>query len=166
MKKVFLLLVFCSLCSLTRLSAQFEGTFGMGVHAGYGATINSPGAGVHMHYYRTNNLRLAPAFTYYLERRGESMWMAETDAHYMLPVSFSASLYPIAGIHYSNWGYDAVKAGDALAGNRTSHRLGANLGIGFQHDIGYRVRANFELKYQFIRDFSQVVFMAGFGFWL
>lgn len=94
------------------------------------------------------------------------MWMAETDAHYILPVSFSASLYPIAGIHYSNWGYDAVKAGNALAESWTRHLLGANLGLGFQHDISYRVRANFELKYQFIRDFSQVFFMAGFGFWL
>ena len=45
------------------------------------------------------------------------------------------------------------------------HRPGANLGLGFNMILGYRVRANFELKYQFIKDYSQVVFMAGFGFW-
>ncbi|HBB02109.1 MAG TPA: hypothetical protein DCZ19_13710 [Porphyromonadaceae bacterium] len=166
MKKAFLISVFLGLLSLLKVSAQFEGTVGMGVHAGYGAEINSPGVGLHLHYYRTNNLRLAPSFTYFLERKGTSMWMAEADAHYILPLSLTASLYPIAGIHYSNWKYRTAGTGETVATEWRKHRPGVNLGLGFQHDISYRVRANFELKYQFIKDYSQVVFMAGFGFWL
>lgn len=153
------------LCSLTGSYAQFEGTIGIGVHAGYGAEIQRPGAGVHLHYYQTNNLRFAPSFTRYREHKGEGMWIMDADAHYLLPVSYAASLYPLAGVHYSNWRYDAEKAGDPLGKDRTRHRLGTSLGIGFQDDIGYRLRANFELKYQYIKDYSQVVFTAGFGFW-
>ncbi len=91
--------------------------------------------------------------------------MAEADAHYILPVSISASLYPIGGLLYSRWALDAAPEGESRLPAQIDHRLGLNMGLGLQHDIGYRVRANYELKYQFIRDHSQMVFMAGFGFW-
>ncbi len=125
------------------MHAQFEGTFGMGVHAGYGGEINSPGAGVHAHYYYTNTIRFAPSFSYFPARKGKGLWMTDAEAHYVFPVSYSASLYPIAGLHYSQWKYVAPK-NSALTGEEwTKHRVGANLGLGFQHDIAYRLRANF-----------------------
>ncbi|WP_294081552.1 outer membrane beta-barrel protein [Proteiniphilum sp. UBA5384] len=165
MKRIFILAFFSSLLFIQKIQAQFEGTFGLGVHAGYGAEINNLGGGIHLHFYRTNNFRFAPSFTYFLENKKENMWMTDLDAHYILPVSYSASLYPIAGLHYSHWKYDTSKRDVQTEENWTKNRLGANLGLGFQHDIGYRIRANFELKYQFIKDFSQVFFSAGIGFW-
>lgn len=166
MKKMFLLCIIFGVMPFSKVSAQFEGTIGMGIHAAYGAEINSPGAGVHLHYYHTNNVRFAPSFTYFVQRKGTGMWMAEADAHYIIPVSVTASLYPIAGVHYSNWKYRGAKTSEVVQEEWEKHRPGINLGLGFQHDIGYRIRANFELKYQFIKDYSQVFFMAGFGFWL
>ncbi len=157
MNKIVLLISFFILTSLPKALAQFEGTFGIGAHAGYGAEVNSLGAGIHIHYYRTNNLRLAPSFTTFLRTNDKSMWMIDGDVHYIIPVSFTASLYPIAGLHYSNWKFDIE--------NEVKHRPGVNLGLGFQHDIRYRLRANFELKYQYMKDYSQIFFMAGFGFW-
>lgn len=165
MKKLPLLLFLFLWLPLSRLSAQFEGTFGIGVHTAYGAAVNSVGAGAHLHYYPTNNWRLAPSFTRYLEHKGEGMWMVETDLHYLLPLNYSASLYPIAGIHYSNWSHDAGGEGELPAGVRKRDRLGASLGIGLQHDISYRVRMNYELKHQFINDYDQLSLMVGFGFW-
>lgn len=159
MKKVILLIAL-SIITLPKLFAQFEGTFGIGAHAGYATEINSLGVGAHLHYYRTNNIRFAPSFTYFIENKGTGMWMADADAHYVLPVSITASIYPLAGLHFSSWKFEVPENG-----KETVNRLGANLGLGFQHDISYRVRANFELKYQFIKDYSQVAFMAGFGFW-
>lgn len=153
------------LTSWPALQAQFEGTWGVGVHAGYASVAEQLGAGVHLHYYRTNNLRFAPSFTRYLETKGERMWMAEADLHYILPISYAASLYPLAGIHYSNWHYDPEATYNTTGKALTHHRPGANLGIGYQHDISYRVRANLELKYQFINDYSQLLITAGFGFW-
>lgn len=163
MKQIFILLPFLCLLFVPKAQAQFEGTVGFGVHAGYGAEINSLGAGVHIHYYRTNNIRFAPSFTTFLERKGNGMWMADADVHYMFPVSYSASLYPIAGLHYSQWKYTPPK--NSEDNSWTRHRPGANLGLGFQHDIAYRIRANFELKYQFIPNYSQMLITAGIGFW-
>ncbi|HHX32320.1 MAG TPA: porin family protein [Bacteroidales bacterium] len=166
MKKTVVLLALFLTFSTPKILAQFEGTFGIGLQTGYATEANSLGVGMHIHYYRTNNIRIAPSFTYFIERKGENMWMIDADAHYIVPVSITASLYPIAGIHYSNWNFDVVTQSLAnVTETEVKHRPGANLGLGFQHDIGYRVRANFELKYQFIKDYSQVVFMAGFGFW-
>ena len=166
MKKSAILIALFLFVSLSKIFAQFEGTFGIGIQTGYATELNSLGAGMHIHYYRTNNLRIAPSFTYFIERKGEKMWMIDADAHYIVPVSITASLYPIAGIHYSNWklGTDAKNLQNESE-LQVKHRPGANLGLGFQHDISYRVRANFELKYQFIKDYSQVILMAGFGFW-
>ena len=166
MKKTVVLLALFLTFSIPKILAQFEGTMGIGFQAGYATETNSLGAGMHIHYYRTNNLRIAPSFTYFIERKGENMWMIDADAHYVIPVSITASLYPIAGIHYSNWNFDADS--ERIVNElepRVKHRPGVNLGLVFQHDIGYRVRANFELKYQFLKDYSQVMFMAGFGFW-
>lgn len=166
MKKTVVLLTIFITFSIPKILAQFEGTMGIGFQAGYAREINSLGGGMHIHYYRTNNIRFAPSFTYFIERKGENMWMIDADAHYIAPISITASLYPIAGIHYSKWSFDSINDSATNATqSRVKHRPGVNLGLGFQHDIGYRVRANFELKYQFLKDYSQVVFMAGFGFW-
>jgi hypothetical protein len=163
MKRAFILGFFFLLLFVPKMQAQFEGTFGVGFHAGYGAEINSLGGGLHAHYYYTNNIRFAPSFTCFYERKDKSMWMADADTHYVFPVSLAASLYPITGIHYSQWKYNASTR--ASTDNWTKHRLGINLGLGVQHDIAYKVRTNFELKYQFMPDYSQVVFTAGIGFW-
>lgn len=151
--------------SIQTASAQFEGTVGAGLHAGYGAEINSLGVGAHIHYYHTNEVRLAPSFTHFIKRENTGSWMVDADAHYILPVSVSASLYPIAGLHFSHWAFQSGDEGVNVPSEQTAWRLGANMGLGVQHDIGYRVRANYELKYQFIRDYAQIVFMAGIGFW-
>lgn len=161
MKKAPLLILFFLLITSPKLFAQFEGTFGIGAHAVYGAEINSLGVGGHIHYYRTNNLRFTPSYTYFINRDDKGMWMVDADAHYIVPVSITASLYPIAGLHYSRWKFSSASDESATI----IKRIGANLGLGFQHDISYRVRANFELKYQFMKDYSQVILMAGFGFW-
>lgn len=145
--------------------AQFEGTFGMGGHAKYNAIENDVGAGIHLHYYASNNLRVAPAFTYYYPQKKHQHWEAEANLHYIVPVSVTASLYPLAGVSYAL--RELPKEGN-IEGEHLTHQSkqwGANIGVGIQHDIRYRVRANFELSYQFVKDFSHIAFMAGIGFW-
>lgn len=166
MKRILLLSVIFGLLSLSKAWSQFEGTVGMGIHAGYGSEINRPGAGIHLHYYHTNNLRFAPSFTLFAKNKGLEMWMAEADAHYIIPLSVTASLYPIGGLHYSNWNYAVAQSVGSVREEWTKHRPGINLGFGYQHDIRYRLRANFEMKYQFIKDYSQLFLSAGIGFWL
>ncbi len=123
------------------------------------------GVGAHLHYYYTNQLRFAPSFTYYLPRKGNKMWEIDADAHYMVPVSWLFSFYPVAGLNYSNR-HVTSKASDVGLQDRTTHRIGANLGAGIQYDFGYKTRISFEYKHQFIKDFSQSSFMVGIGFWI
>lgn len=156
---IFLLVIF------SKASAQFEGTFGIGAHAAYGTETKTPGIGAYIRYYYTHSLRFAPSFICYLPHQGAGMWSVETDVHYMFPISVAASLYPIAGINYSNRNFDVSKSSTPAAGNYTRHRLGTSLGLGFQHEIGYRIQTSLELKYQFIKDYSHLVFAAGIGFW-
>lgn len=146
--------------------AQYEGTFGMGAQAGYGSSVKSVGAGVNLHYYYTNSVRFAPSFTYYLPRKGINMWEVNADAHYVVPVSWLFSVYPIGGLHYSKWKFDAEKFTGIGAQDETLNRIGANLGLGLQYDFRYKMRLNAEYKYQFIKDFSQSSFMVGIGFWI
>ena len=94
------------LLSLTNGFAQFEGTFGIGVQAGYGSDIKSVGGGIHLHYYHTNELRFAPSFNSFIKREGTAMWIVDIDAHYIFPVSVAQSFYPIADLNYSQWSYD------------------------------------------------------------
>lgn len=146
--------------------AQYEGTVGLGVHAGYSNKAKNVGAGIHLHYYHTNQLRFAPSFTHYLPKKGNSMWEADADAHYIVPLSWLFSFYPVAGLNYSNRKFDASKTNDTGLQDWTKHRIGANLGLGIQYDFGYKTRISVEYKYRFIKDFSQSSFTAGIGFWI
>ena len=164
MKRGKLLWVLLFTLSVFTASAQFEGTLGIGMHAGYGSKINAPGAGVHLHYYATNELRVAPSYTYFLPIDQQYMWMIDTDLHYILPLSYAVSLYPVAGAHYSRWELPHDQENQP-EGDEKKNRLGTNLGAGFQYDIKFRVRANLECKYQFIPGYSQWFIAIGVGYW-
>ena len=166
MKKIIVLLVVFSTLFTVNVSAQFQGTFGMGTHIAFGAEHHNLGAGFHIHYYATNNLRLVPSATFFLQQNDVKMWKAEFDFHVVAPLTFSTVVYPIAGLSYTNRRYEAVLSIDVPSERRTNHLLGGNFGVGFQHDIVYRLRVNFEIKYHLIPHRSQVGFMAGIGFWI
>ena len=166
MKRVICLSVLFLALLSSKSFAQYEGTVGMGVHAGYGNKVKNVGAGLHLHYYHTNQLRFAPSFTHYLPKKGNSMWEVDADAHYMVPVTWLFSFYPVAGLSYSNRKFDASKADGIGLQDWTKHRVGANLGLGLQYDFRYKARVSIEYKYRFIKDFTQSSFMAGIGFWI
>ena len=160
MKKIrYLIVVFCALATL-KAQAQYEGTFGGGTHVNYADKFSTAGIGAHLHYSFANEWRIAPSYTYYVERRGLALWTAEADLHYMIPASWAVSFYPLAGLNYAR--FKKVKEPDY---GKTSNKLGANIGLGIQYDFRYRVCAVFETKYQLLKDYSQFLFSAGIGFW-
>ena len=162
-KKIALLLLFSTLFVLNA-TAQFQGTFGMGAHTTFGAEHHNLGAGLHIHYYVTNNLRLAPSATFFLPQNDVSMWKAEFDLHVVAPITPSTVAYPITGISFTNRRFDSSATPEIE--DRVNHHIGGNFGVGLQHDIRYRFRVNVEVKYHFVRNRSQVGFMAGIGFWI
>ena len=167
MKKTVLILLFLTAWSGTQnVFAQYEKTIGLGLHAGYGSHLKNIGGGVHLHYYYTNEIRLAPSFTYFLEKKGNKLWTIDADAHVVVPLNWEISLYPIGGLNYWCHASHIANTTDTPAEYRIKHRAGANLGLGLQYDIRYRIRINVEYKYQFIRNASQSFFKAGIGFWI
>ena len=163
--KNILLAAVILILSTSKSLAQYNGTFGMGTHLTYGSEIQRPGIGIDFHYYITNNFRIAPSFTHYLQIKNKSMWNIDGDIHYVIPIGTQFSLYPLAGIHFSEW-KNMKTSSEASDVNVYNQRLGLNAGLGFQYDLSYKTRATFEVKYQSMKDYSQVAFMLGVGFWL
>lgn len=166
MRKVVIISVLFLVIGVSGAFAQYEGTVGIGAHAGYAKEINSLGGGVHLHYYYTNNLRFAPSYTYYIPIKGRNMWEVDADAHYLVPLNWEFSFYPIGGLHFSQWKYESQRSSDFENPDWSKNRLGLNVGVGFQYDFRYKTRANFEIKYQSIKDFAQLSLMFGIGFWI
>ncbi len=167
MKRILLSVLILAVLSISgKALAQYEKTIGLGVHTGYGHNIKNIGGGVHLHYYCTNEIRFAPSFTYFLERKGNKVWIIDADTHAVLPLTWLLSLYPIGGINYSHSAFDASKTANESDRNWIKNRVGANLGLGIQYDVRYKVRVNIEYKYQFIKNASQSFFTAGIGFWI
>ena len=165
MKKIIIIAAFFSVLSITKASAQFQGTFGMGAHTVFGTETNSVGAGLHIHYYWTNNLRMAPSATFFIPQNDVRMWKAEFDLHVVAPLTFSTVVYPIVGVSFTNRRSEASPQEEDVP-SWTNHHFGGNFGVGIQHDIMYRLRVNFEIKHHMIRDRSQVGIMVGIGFWI
>ncbi len=166
MRKTLFLLLFVLTLGATKAYGQYDGTLGFGVHAGYANKFNSPAAGFHLHYYHKNSLRYAPSVTFYYPRKRINVLEIDFDAHFIMPLNWEFSFYPLVGAHYSNLKYNSsTKLNDNTDTDWRKNRLGLNLGVGFQYDIAYRVRSTLELKYQVIKDYSQLNLMFGFGFW-
>lgn len=166
MRKVILSLILFLTLGVSNVFSQYEGTVGLGAHAGYAKEINSLGAGVHLHYYYTNSLRFAPSYTHFVPINGRNMWEMDVDAHYIVPLSWEFSLYPIGGLSYSKWKYKP-SGNDGIDNlDWSKRRAGLNLGVGFQYDFKYKARTNLEVKYQSIKGFSQLNVMVGIGFWI
>ena len=160
-----LLLAALLLFSTAKSLAQYNGTFGMGAHLNYATEIARPGIGLDIHYYLTNNFRIAPSLTYYMSVKNKSMWNIDGDVHYVVPIGTQFSFYPLLGLHFSEW-KNMKELSEPSDKNIYNKRLGLNAGLGFQYDLSYKTRATFEVKYQSIKDYSQVAFMLGVGFWL
>ncbi len=165
MKKQFLLLLLLFFIVQQKSFAQYEGTFGMGAHLGYASEIQRPGIGLDLHYYVTNNFRIAPSFTYYMQIKNKRMWNINGDIHYVVPIGTVFSFYPLAGLHFSEW-KNKSKNITTDSGDVYNSRLGINVGLGFQYDFMYKSRTSLEIKYQSIKDYSQVAIMLGIGFWI
>ena len=163
MRKIIIISTVFLLMGTTKVLSQYEGTFGMGAHVGYAKEINSMGVGFHFHYFYTNSIRFAPSYTYYVPIKGRNMWEIDMDTHYVIPINWEFSFYPIAGLHYSSWKYES-KEYDADSWSK--QRPGLNLGAGLQYDLRYKVRTGLEMKYQVMRDFSQLNIMLSIGFWI
>ena len=165
MKKLLLTVVAC--VSFVFASAQNQlGVFSMSGNINYGTEIESLGIGLRTQYGFADRLRGSLEYKYYIDRRNWSEWEINADAHYLLTASETVFLYPIGGLKFSRWTFDPgrieILGVEHNAKKTSKNRLGLNLGFGGQIAMGENVFIQPEIKYEFIKDFSQFVFGVGF----
>ena len=154
MKKLLVVLSFIAL-GLGSAFAQ-QGQKAIGVNLGYGSEIESFGLGAKFQYGITDPIRMEAAFNYFFESDYVSMWDLNLNFHYLFPLGSNFKVYPLAGLTYTNWHADIIDENEG--------RVGANLGAGLQYDIASNLALNFDLKYQFVKDFDQVAFAFGIAY--
>lgn len=187
MKKFLFILAFSlvSACAFAQ-----KGQKAVGLNLSYGTEVSSFGIGAKGQYNFTNALRGEVSFDYFFGGSGTSMWDINANVHYLFPVAKGLKIYPLAGIAYTNWGYwgwgdgdydpdgdssypdfgwdDILKGGYSDdpegandGGSDRIGKIGINLGCGVQYDFNDKWAANFEVKYQIISNFNQVVLGIG-----
>lgn len=152
MKK--LLLTFAALCICTGAFAQ-KGEKAVGLSFNYGTEIETLGFGLKFNYNITDEIRMAPNFTFFLKKNDFSMWDVNLDFNYLFRVAPEFKIYPILGLSVATLHWD----NGGQSGNDS--RFGANIGAGFEYDLSREWAINLEIKYRAMSDIDQAVI--GFG---
>ena len=138
---------------------------------------------VHQHWgNRHPAIRIAPGFDYFFKSDGIGLWSANVNGHYLFDIKGAEGLkiYPLFGFtllgttgsadagDYNPGDYLPDGYGDLFdeiyddaleeAGGGNETRFGCNLGAGIQYPIAESIDLGFEIKYQFVKDFDQIVF--------
>ncbi|MBF0648328.1 MULTISPECIES: outer membrane beta-barrel protein [Dysgonomonas] len=153
MKKLLLVLV---LAGLSIGAFSQSGSKSVLVKAGYQSDYERFGLGVEGRYSITNNLRLAPDFTFYFPNNHLTGLDFNANIHYVFPIQSGFSLYPLAGVAMVN---NRLSIGGY---SDSSTDFGVNIGAGGSFDIGNNGYLNVEFKYSF-QDVDNANIMLGYG---
>ncbi|OAV71801.1 hypothetical protein Barb4_00408 [Bacteroidales bacterium Barb4] len=166
--KKFFLCVAAAVFAVAGVHAQ-KGEKSAGVSLGYGSEIKSIGIGARFNYGITDRIRVTPGFTYFFPKDGFSAWETNADVHYLFPVTGKVTVYPLAGLTFTGWKFDAGNAfgdlgglGDVLGDyldNASSDitRFGVNLGGGIQYRLTGKLSIGAEAKYSLVSEIDQIV---------
>ena len=154
MKK--LLFSLAALCICTGAFAQ-KGEKSVGLSFNYGTEIETLGFGLKFNYNLTDDVRMAPNFTFFLKKNYHTMWDVNLDFNYLFRVMPKFNIYPIAGLSLAT--IHRQKIGELPSDNLT--KFGVNLGAGFEYDITREWAVNLEMKYRIMSDIDQGVIGIG-----
>jgi len=151
----------CLLISLTALftqKAQAQVTAGIGL--AYGSKISTAGINITGQIYITENIAVAPAFTYYFPSTTgiilgykRKWYEVNLDANYYPNLNIldgKLKTYGLAGVNYAIISYPNYVYGffgNTVNNNNTSSRFGANIGAGADFDMGKKITPFAQLKY-------------------
>lgn len=104
MKKVFLSLCIAlvSVCSYAQ-----KGTTAVGLYGAYGSENSNIGIGAKVQYGFSDALRAEASFDYFFKKDYMTNMNASVNLHYLVPISDKFRFYPLAGVSYVHWKFDA-----------------------------------------------------------
>lgn len=157
MKKILLAAVASLLC-IPAVSAASKGDMGVGVNLGVAPCIEKDAnitnfiLGLKYQYRVTNLIRLQADVDFGFKDKGVSSFNAMANAHFLIPCAKNFSLYPLVGL-----GYGSIRNDYSV----TQDKFAFNIGIGAEYDIAANWAANFEFKYQYMKNFSRLPVLVG-----
>jgi hypothetical protein len=161
MKRLFeLFLLFGILFFASTFSnAQDKRVFsaGLSYDYGFGKDFNNFAATFKLNYYPFDNFRVAPSFSYYLNKNDMKMNAFSFNFNYLLSgllpdMAPRVVFYPIAGFCIANV---------AASGSNYLYHFGFDFGVGIDYDLPTLLpvlkdmTVNFEVQYQAIENFSR-----------
>jgi outer membrane protein X len=169
MKRILVSFALC-LAGLTSF-AQHKGDVGLGINFGVapcvesGVSLTNVGLGAKFRYNVSNPVRLEADFDYWFKSKSIDFLDLSANVHYVFNAGNKFHIYPLLGIGYarvnSSCGitdYDIDYNGNlnVETGSVGVNRFLVNVGAGVDYDVTDKIALGFELKYQYIQDFSRL----------
>lgn len=169
----FFLILFC-LFGLIATSQNANGQAAIGGGLAYGTEIESPGINLNGTYLVTENIALAPSIIYFFPKSYygdfKLKWLeVDLNGHYYFNTTGNVKPYALAGLNFSfitvpTYDFSSFFGGSGEVENKTTTKIGLNLGGGAEFDINSPIKPFGQLSYSIIGDFNQLVIIAGIRF--
>ena len=159
MKKLLFALIAVIFCVPASFAAS--GDMGVGINLGAAPCIEKHAdvtnfiLGVKYQYQATSLIRLQADVDFGFKSNSVSTFNAVANVHFLIPCAKNFYMYPLAGL-----GYGSVKF-DRGEYDKTEDKFTFNVGVGAEYYISSRWAANFELKYQYMENFSRLPILVG-----
>lgn len=138
----------------------------VGAQLVYGTGIDMPGVGIHFKTQYLDSWRTGVSGNYYFKKDGVSCYDVNLEGNYIFDMSDKVRLYPLVGGRLAFWHADDVNVGGWHfdKSDKTHYEIGFNVGGGIDYLMGEHWLVNAEVKYQYIKNASQVQFGVGMGY--
>lgn len=143
MKKITLI----AALMLISIGVFAQGKVAIGANAGvalYGNSYNPFGLGAKLQYEFVENVRAEVAYNYWFEKENQGLMDVDLSFQYLVPLSETINLYPLAGI---NLGMTHGKEFKEFFGGQESI-FGFQAGLGIEFYLNECIKANVDAKYQ------------------
>ena len=154
-----------------------------------GMSVTNFGLGLKFQYNITDPIRVEADVDYWFKSKEISVFDISANVHYLFNVTDKFKIYPLIGIGYANIhvsgpsfdmpeidipnipGVDLSDLEDMYKDledmadtSSNASRFLFNLGVGADYDITDNLTANFEIKYQYLKDFNRMPISIGVAY--
>ena len=169
MKKFFMIILFASQVIFGSEESNAQTTLGGGL--AYGTEIESIGIHATGQYFINDNLAITPSILYYFPRElveGFNYKWFEINANgsYYFITDESMNVYALAGLNIAIISFPFLDFSSVFGGeanNSSTTKVGLNIGIGADFDIGSNITPFGQLRYN-LSSFDQLAIEAGVRF--
>lgn len=156
--KKFLLTICIAAFAAFGAMAQ-KGQNGVGINLGVAPVVESGwdvcnfGLGIKYQYNITDPIRLEADFNYYFSDKSTSFLDITANVQYLFHINSRFNLYPTVGLGWGN-----------IHQNHNYSRFVFQIGVGAEYQIARNFSADFEFKYQYVKDFQRLPIQIGFNY--